>query len=76
MAQGKTATLTIYTHPDCSYSAAQKDDFIKQNVDFHEIDVAVHPEAVPELERLTGGERITPVVVDGDTVTVGYYGVG
>lgn len=76
MTQEKTATIIIYTHPDCSYSAAQKDDFMKDGVDFHEIDVALHPEAVPELERLTGGERITPVVVDGDTVTVGYFGVG
>ena len=71
-----TATIIIYTHPDCSYSAAAKDDFQKSGVDFREIDVTLHPEAVAEVERLTGGERITPVVVDGDTVTVGYYGVG
>ena len=76
MTQGKTSTIIIYTHPDCAYSDAQRDDFIKQGVDFEEIDVALHPEAVPELERLTGGERITPVVVDGETVTVGYHGVG
>ena len=76
MTQEKTATITIYTHPDCSYSVAQKDDYIKDGVDFHEIDVTLHPEAVSELERLTGGERITPVVVEGDAVTVGYHGVG
>ena len=76
MTQQNTATIIIYTHPDCSYSAAAKDNFQKSGVEFREIDVTLHPEAVPELERLTGGERITPVVVDGDTVTVGYYGVG
>ena len=76
MTQQNTATIIIYTHPDCSYSAAAKDNFQKSGVEFREIDVTLHPEAVPELERLTGGERITPVVVNGDTVTVGYYGVG
>ena len=76
MTQEKTATIILYTHPDCSYSDAQRDDYLKQSVEFHEIDVSLHPEAVPELERLTGGERITPVIVQGDTVTVGYHGVG
>lgn len=74
--QEKTATIILYTHPDCNYSDAQRDDFIKEGVEFHEIDVSRHPDAVPELERLTGGERITPVVVEGDKVTVGYHGVG
>ena len=76
MAQEKTATITIYTHPDCSYSTAAKDDYIRDGVEFYEIDVSRHPEAVPDLEKLTGGERITPVIVEGDTVTVGYHGVG
>ena len=76
MTQERTATIIIYTHPECSYSSAAKDDFVKQGVDFHEIDVTLHPEAVPDLEQLTGGERITPVIVEGDTVTVGYHGVG
>ena len=76
MTQEKTATIILYTHPDCNYSDAQRDDYQKQGVAFHEIDLTVHPEAVPELERLTGGERITPVVVEGETVTVGYHGVG
>ena len=76
LAQQSTADIVIYTHPDCTYSDAAKDDFRKQGVDFHEIDVSLQPEAVPELERLTGGERLTPVIVEGDTVTVGYHGVG
>jgi len=76
LAQEKTATITIYTHPDCSYSTAAKDDYIRDGVEFYEIDVSRHPEAVPDLEKLTGGERITPVIIDGDTVTVGYHGVG
>ncbi|MBI2872191.1 MAG: glutaredoxin family protein [Chloroflexi bacterium] len=70
------ATLTIYTHPDCPYSAAAKDDFDRQGIAYREIDVSQDPEAAKELERLTGGERITPVIVEGAQVIVGYMGVG
>ncbi|MFQ5860701.1 MAG: UXX-star (seleno)protein family 2 [Dehalococcoidia bacterium] len=70
------ATVVIYTHPDCTYSAAAKDELQKNSVPFREIDISKNPEAILELERLTGGERITPVLVEGDAVTVGYYGAG
>ena len=76
LTQQKAATIIIYTHPDCSYSYAAKEDFLQNGVEFHEIDVSLHPEAIPEVERLTGGERITPVVVEGDKISVGYHGVG
>ena len=76
MTQEKTATIVLYTHPDCNYSDAQRADFVRDGVEFHEIDVTLHPEAIPDLEGLTGGERITPVLVVGDTVTVGYHGIG
>ena len=76
MAREKTSTIIIYTHPDCTYSTAAKDDYRTRGVSFDEIDVSLHPEAVPELERLTGGERITPVIVEGEEVIVGYHGVG
>ena len=76
MTQQKEETVIIYTHPDCSYSAAAKDQLIELNIPFKEIDVSLSPEYVAELERLTGGEKITPVIVEGDRVTVGFQGVG
>ena len=69
-------TLIVYTRPDCSYSDALKFDLDTDGVDYTEIDLSVHPEHVPEVERLTGGERITPVMVEGDFVAVGYKGIG
>ena len=69
-------TLTIYTHPECDYSQAAKADVERDGIPFTEIDVTVSPGAIAELERLTGGERITPVIVEGELVTVGYGGVG
>ena len=69
-------TIFLYTRPDCTYSDALKSDLNDQSIDFEEIDLSINPEKIPDLEKLTAGERITPVLVNGDTVQVGYYGVG
>ena len=70
------AVLTIYTHPECTYSQAAKADLERDQILFREIDVTVVPGSIEKLEELTGGERITPVIVEGDRITVGYGGVG
>ena len=67
--------IVIYTHPDCAYSAAARDDLIQRGVSYREIDLSATPEAWKDVERLTGGERTTPVIVEGDTVTVGFHGI-
>ena len=69
-------TLVFYTHPDCSYSASARDEFVQNEIEFTEIDLSISPEAWAEVERLTGGDRTTPVMVEGDFVTVGFHGVG
>jgi glutaredoxin len=66
----------MYTHPDCSYSDDARNEFLQNDIPFREIDLSVTPEAWEEVERLTGGERITPVIVEGELVTVGFHGVG
>ncbi len=68
--------LIVYTRPDCSYSDALLHDLDKDDVSYEQIDLEEHPEEIPEVERLTGGERITPVMVEGDLVIIGYHGVG
>ena len=70
------ATVTIYTHPDCHYSRMAVEDYRKLGIPFRQVDLSRHPEAWQEVERLTGGQRITPVIVEGDLVTVGYGGAG
>ena len=70
------SALVIYTRPDCSYSDALVHDLKKDGVEYRQIDLEEHPELIGELERLTGGERITPVMVEGDLVIVGYHGIG
>ena len=68
--------LVVYTHPECGYSDALKDELDTDGVEYEEIDLALRPDEWPRLEELTGGERITPVTVEGDLVTVGFHGIG
>ena len=53
-------TLVIYTHPDCGYSSAAKDEFLQSDIPFKEIDLSITPEAWQEVERLTGGGAHNP----------------
>lgn len=68
--------LILYTHPDCSYSDALKGEFDAEGRVYDEIDLSIKPEAWADLEKLTDGERITPVMVENGEVTVGFHGVG
>jgi len=72
----ETQQLVIYTHPDCDASAEAKADFQRDGIEFREIDITEEPGAMEELLKLTGGERITPVMVEGKLVTIGYMGIG
>ena len=68
--------VTIYTHPDCPYSLEAKNELDRNKLEFDEIDLSVITAAWSDVEKLTGGQRITPVIVDGDSVTIGFGGVG
>ncbi len=74
MTQSAEPTIVLYTHPDCAFSAAAKMDYRKRKIDVVEIDVAKQPDRVPDLEKLTGGERVTPVIVENGSVTIGFKG--
>ncbi len=66
--------VILYTHPDCAFSAAAKMDYRKRKVAYEEVDLSKQEDRVPELLGLTNGERITPVIVDNGTVTIGFKG--
>lgn len=66
--------IVIYTHPDCSFSAAAKMEYRRSRTAYTEIDVSKQPDQIPALVALTNGERITPVIVQDGNVTIGYKG--
>lgn len=67
--------VTIYTKAGCPYCEAAKKDLSRRNIRFEEIDLANGPEAKKKVVKLSG-KRLIPVIVDGDTVTVGFRGKG
>ena len=74
MTEANQTTILLYTHPDCAFSAAAKMDFRQRKIEYVEIDVSQQKDKVPELEQLTGGQRLTPVIVENGQVTVGFKG--
>ena len=70
-------TATIYTHPTCGYCDLMKRDLNDQGVKYKEVDVSREPEYWGEVERLSGGDKITPVtVMPNGEVLIGYKGIG
>lgn len=66
--------VILYTHPDCAFSSAAKMDYRKRKVAYEEVDLSQQEDRIPELLALTKGERITPVIVEGGVVTIGFKG--
>ena len=66
--------VILYTHPDCAFSAAAKMDYRKRKVAYEEVDMSKQEDRVAELLALTNGERVTPVIVEDGTVTIGFKG--
>ena len=74
MTQSGQAAYLLYTHPDCAFSSAAIMDYRKRKIEFTQIDVSKEPDKIPDLEQLTGGERVTPVLVENGTVIIGFKG--
>ena len=72
----KTATITIYTQKDCSYSDAAMSEMNDEGTVYTKIDIDDVPGAKEELLKLSNGEPITPVMLRGDEVIIGYHGLG
>jgi glutaredoxin 3 len=62
--------ITLYTKTGCPYCAAKREEFVAERIPFVEINVTERPEVIPELLKLTRGERVVPVIVDGDRVSI------
>ena len=71
------ASAVIYTHPECTICVSVKMELDEKGKPYEEVDLGDYPERWHEVEALTDGEKITPVLVDEDgEVTIGYRGIG
>lgn len=72
MTTAEQPEVILYTHPDCPFSAQAKMHYRRQRIPYTEIDVSKQTDKVPDLLQLSGGERVTPVIVENGVVTVGF----
>ena len=68
--------VIVYSTLGCGYTGRLKAELDRDGVDYEEVNLSLHPERWPEVLPHTGGERISPVKIDGDEVTIGYNGFG
>ncbi len=64
------APVLLYTKTGCPYCDAKQAELAARGVAVREINVSEHPEAVPELLKVTRGRRIVPVVVEGGRIEI------
>jgi glutaredoxin len=68
------APALLYTTAGCPHSAALRADLVARRVSFREVDVGARPEVIPELLKLTRGQRIVPVLIEGGRISVAPQG--
>ncbi|MBN1211871.1 MAG: glutaredoxin family protein [candidate division Zixibacteria bacterium] len=66
--------VVIYTKTGCPYCAAALKDYTDRGIAFKEINVTDQPQFKSEVLKLTGGDRIVPVIVRDGKVTKGFGG--
>ena len=68
------ASVIIYGKDNCPYTAEARRDHERRGVDFQYINVKRDAAGLARMMALTSGGRRVPVIVDGDSVTVGFGG--
>ena len=68
--------VIVYSTIGCGYTDVVKADLEKAGTAYEEVNLSLHPDRWGEILPYTDGVRLTPVVVEGDKVTVGVNGIG
>lgn len=66
--------VLIFGKDTCPYTQAARDDFARRNVPFEYLNVKKNPAELERMLRYTKGQRQVPVIVEGETVTIGFGG--
>jgi glutaredoxin 3 len=66
--------VLIFGKDTCPYTQAARDDFASRSIPFEYINVKKDPEELKRMLRYSNGRRSVPVIVDGESVTIGFGG--
>ncbi|HTW88087.1 MAG TPA: Uxx-star family glutaredoxin-like (seleno)protein [Candidatus Binataceae bacterium] len=66
--------ITLYVTTGSPYCAAKRSDLQQKRIKFKEINVTERPGVIPGLLRLAKGERLAPVIIEGERVSIAPQG--
>ena len=66
--------VILFTKPGCPYCAAAKKHYTENGIPFDEINVKESAANMEKALKVSGGQRIVPVIVDHGKVTLGFGG--
>ena len=66
--------LLIFGKDTCPYTNAARAHYLSRSKEFQFINVKNNPADLERMLAYSGGKTEVPVIVDGDTVTVGFGG--
>ena len=66
--------VLIFGKDTCPYTQAARDHYAGRKVPFEYFNVKTQPDAMKRMLEHSRGQRKVPVIVEGDTVTIGFGG--
>ena len=66
--------LLIFGKDSCPYTQAARDHYTARAIPFDYVNVRKNPVELARMLGFSRGKREVPVIVDGDTVTIGFGG--
>lgn len=66
--------VIIYGKDTCPYTNAAREEYAKKGFEVRYVNVLSSPEKMEEMLRISGGQRMVPVIVEGGVVAHGFGG--
>jgi glutaredoxin len=66
--------VLIFGKDGCPYTQSARDHYVAEKVAFEYLNVKKSPADLQRMLEYTKGARRVPVIVDGDSVTIGFGG--
>ena len=68
--------ILVYSTIDCGYSTKLMEELDTSGIEYEKINLSLYPKRWDEVTKHTDGQKISPVMIDGDKVTIGYNALG
>jgi len=66
--------VLIFGKNGCPYTERARDHYAAKNIPFEYLNVKQNPAELERMLTYSSGARRVPVIVDGETVTIGFGG--